>query len=130
VSLANTIHHSAFAKKSKKLNEFSALLSTARSKFHLVTVKKQKYYVYQYEGKLNGIENAVVLLSYLEKAFGNPRALRAFLNTDVSLSVDEALSGYACQWSIIPISVLSRQKSISISSNAQKKVMILMHLWS
>ena len=36
-------------------------------------VKKQKYYVYRYEGKLNGIENAVVLLSYPEKAFGNPK---------------------------------------------------------
>ena len=69
----------------KKLNEFAALLSVAHSDFHLVTVKKQKYYVYRYEGKLNGIENAVVLLSYPEKAFGNPKALRAFLSTDVSI---------------------------------------------
>ena len=30
----------------KKLNELAALLSTTRSNFHLVTVKKQKYYVY------------------------------------------------------------------------------------
>jgi len=49
-------------------------------------VKNQKYYVYRYEGKLNGIENAVVLLSYPEKAFGILKALRAFLSTDVSLS--------------------------------------------
>ena len=59
--------------------------------------KKQKYYVYRYEGKLNGIENAVVLLSYPEKAFGNPKALRAFLSTDVSLSLDETLSYYVCR---------------------------------
>ena len=83
----------------KKLNEFAALLSTTRSHFHLVTVKKQKYYVYRYEGNLNGIENAVVLLSYPEKAFGNPRALRAFLSTDVSLSVNETLSYYVYRWS-------------------------------
>ena len=163
----------------KKLNELAALLSTTRSNFHLVTVKKQKYYVYRYEGKLNGIENAVVLLSYPEKAFGNPKALRAFLSTDVSLSVDETLSYYAgrwpiyffasvrinwhwtatryvlrrgsedigcsCQWHLVcvwqgpvnsvllkkattELEALSRQKSISISSDVQKKVMILMHL--
>ena len=81
-------------------NEFAALLSTTRSHFHLVTVKKQNYYVYRYEGNLNGIENAVVLLSYPEKAFGNPRALRAFLSTDVSLSVNETLSYYVYRWSI------------------------------
>ena len=46
------------------------------------------------------IENAVVLLSYPEKAFGNPKALRAFLSTDVSLSTDEILSCYVCRWSI------------------------------
>ena len=90
----------------KKLNELAALLSTTRSNFHLVTVKKQKYYVYRYEGKLNGIENAVVLLSYPEKAFGNPKALRAFLSTDVSLSVGETLSYYTGRW---PIEIFFRQ---------------------
>lgn len=90
----------------KKLNEFAAFLTSTRSNFRLVTVKKQKYYVYRYEGKLNGIENAVVLLSYPEKAFGNPKALRAFLSTDVSLSLDETLSYYVCRW---PIEVFFRQ---------------------
>lgn len=90
----------------KKLSEFAALLSATHSDFHLVTVKNQKYYVYRYEGKLNGIENAVVLLSYPEKAFGNPKALRAFLSTDVSLSTDEILSYYVCRW---PIEVFFRQ---------------------
>ena len=90
----------------KKLNEFAALLSVTHSDFHLVTVKNQTYYVYRYEGKLNGVENAVVLLSYPEKAFGNPKALRAFLSTDVSLSTDEILSCYVCLW---PIEIFSRQ---------------------
>ena len=90
----------------KKLNEFAALLSVTHSDFHLVTVKNQKYYVYRYEGKLNGIENAVVLLSYPEKAFGIPKALRAFLSTDVSLSTDGILSYYVCRW---PIEIFFRQ---------------------
>ncbi len=89
----------------KKLNEF-ALLSVIHSDFHLVTAKNQTYYVYRYEGKLNGVENAVVLLSYPEKAFGNPKALRAFLSTDVSLSTDEILSYYICRW---PIEIFFRQ---------------------
>ena len=59
----------------KKLNEFAALLSVTHSDFHLVTVKNETYYVYRYEGKLNGIENGVVLLSYPE-IFGSCKCLR------------------------------------------------------
>ena len=84
----------------KKLSEMAAELSTTHNGFDLVTVKNRKYYVCRYEGNLNGIENAVVLLSYPEKAFGNPKALRAFLSTDVSLSTDDILSYYVCRWSI------------------------------
>ena len=90
----------------RKLNEFAAFLSVSHSDFHFVTVKGRNYYVYRYEGKLNGIENAVVLLSYPEKAFGNPKALRAFLSTDVSLTTEEILSYYVCRW---PIEIFFRQ---------------------
>ena len=38
--------------------------------------------------------------SYPEKAFGNPKALRAFLSTDVSLTTDRILSYYVCRWSV------------------------------
>ncbi len=41
-----------------------------RELFHLVTVKQRQYYVYRYEGNLNGIENTVVLLTYPKNAFG------------------------------------------------------------
>ena len=54
----------------------------------------------QAEVNLNGIENAVVLLSYPEKAFGNPKALRAFISTNVALSTQEILSCYVYRWSI------------------------------
>ena len=84
----------------KKLSELAAELSVTHDGFDLVTVKKRKYYVYRYEGNLNGIENTVVLFSYPEKAFGNPKALRAFLSTDVSLTTDGILSYYACRWSV------------------------------
>ncbi len=90
----------------KKLSELATELSVTEKGFDLVTVKKRKYYVYRYEGNLNGIENAVVLLSYPEKAFGNPKALRAFISTNVALSTLEILSCYVCRW---PIEVFFRQ---------------------
>ena len=90
----------------KKLSELAAELSVTEKGFDLVTVKNRKYYVYRYEGNLNGIENAVVLLSYPEKAFGNPKALRAFISTNVALSTLEILSCYVCRW---PIEVFFRQ---------------------
>ncbi|GGD78128.1 hypothetical protein GCM10010911_40170 [Paenibacillus nasutitermitis] len=51
----------------------------------LVTVNGTSYWTYRYEGALNDIENAVVLLCWPEQAFGEPKALRAFLCTDISL---------------------------------------------
>ena len=112
----------------KKLNEFAALLSVTHSDFHLVTVKNQKYYVYRYEGKLNGIENAVVLLSYPEKAFGIPKALRAFLSTDVSLSTDEILSYYVCRW---PIEIFFRQckDKLALDSYQIRSVQGIRRFW-
>ena len=90
----------------KKLSELAAELSVTHNGFDLVTVKKRKYYVYRYEGNLNGIENAVVLFSYPEKAFGNSKALRAFISTNVALSTQEILSCYVCRW---PIEIFFRQ---------------------
>ena len=65
--------------------------------------------------------------------------------TEFGLRRESEDIGYSCQWHILcarqgpvnsvlskkattELEVLSRQKNISISSNAQKKVMILMHL--
>lgn len=42
----------------------------------LVTVGGRQFYVYRYEGELNGIPNAAVIISYPKDAFGNPKALR------------------------------------------------------
>lgn len=90
----------------KKLSELAAELSITHKSFDLVTVKGRNYYVYRYEGNLNGIENAIVLFSYPEKAFGKPKALRAFFCMDVSLSTNKILDNYVCRW---PIEVFFRQ---------------------
>ena len=88
------------------VSELAAELSVTHKNFDLVTVKGRNYYVYRYESNLNGIENAIVLFSYPEKAFGKPKALRTFLCMDVSLSTNEILDNYVCRW---PIEVFFRQ---------------------
>ena len=102
--------------------ELAAELSVTHNGFDLATVKKRKYYVYRYEGNLNGIENAVVLLSYPEKAFGNPKALRAFISTQ------ELVSSALSRPDITRSAALFSRKSIDIFSNVQRKAMILTHL--
>ena len=102
--------------------ELAAELSVTHNGFDLATVKKRKYYVYRYEGNLNGIENAVVLLSYPEKAFGNPKALRAFISTQ------ELVSSALSRPDITRSAALFNWKSIDIFSNVQRKAMILTHL--
>ena len=42
----------------------------------------------------NGIENAVVLISYPKDAFHVPKALRAFISPDASLSARKILDIY------------------------------------
>lgn len=82
--------------------DYARLLSDEHGKllFELVTVRKQKYYVSRYEGRLNGIKNGVVLLTYPVGAFGKESALRAFISTDSSLSTDEILALYVHRWEI------------------------------
>ena len=63
-----------------------------------MTVGGREYYVYRYEGNLNGLENAVVMISYPKDAFHNPKALRVFTSTDVSLSTKEILEIYTKRW--------------------------------
>ena len=52
------------------------------------------------EGKLNDVENAVILITYPQNAFQSPNALRAFISTDVSLSTEEILMHYVGRWQI------------------------------
>ena len=68
--------------------------------YHPVTVGGHEYLVYRYEGALNGIEKAVVLLSYPKGAFGNKNALRIFICSDLNLSVQEILTHYTRRWKI------------------------------
>lgn len=56
-----------------------------------MTAGSRSYYAYRYEGKLNSIENAVVLISYPKDTF---------ISTDVSLSTREILDRYIERWPV------------------------------
>ena len=65
-----------------------------------MTVNNSNYWIYRYEGALNDIDNAIILISWPEKAFGNPKALKAFICTDVSLGTSTIMQYYTNRWSI------------------------------
>jgi IS4 transposase len=71
-----------------------------------VTVNNVTYLVYRYEGSLKGLDNAVVLLCWPEKAFKQPNALHAFLCTDVELDTQTILDRYSTRW---PIEIFFRE---------------------
>lgn len=71
-----------------------------KNEVRLVTVNNVKYWVYRYEGPLKGVDNAVVLLCWPEKAFKKPNALHAFLCTDVELDSQTILKYYSKRWPI------------------------------
>ena len=56
--------------------------------------------MHRYEGPLNKIPHAVVLLSYPENAFRQSGALRVFLCSDSSLEDESILSYYSNRWRI------------------------------
>ena len=96
-------------------------------------MKGHQYYVHRYEGKVNKLGNAVVLISYPKEAFGNPKALRAFLCTNVGLETQDILERYTSRW---PIEIFFRQSKGKLafdkyqirSSKGIKRFWLLMSL--
>jgi len=84
----------------QQISQFAQFIWKTDRNVNLVTVGNCPYYVFRYEGKLNGLEDAVVLISYPKDAFGLPHTLRAFLCTDCSLSTQEILDLYLDRWSV------------------------------
>ena len=70
----------------QKASAFALHLRKTEPGVSLVTVGGREFYVYRYEGELNDIPNAAVILSYPKDGFGNPKALRVFLSTNAGLS--------------------------------------------
>lgn len=67
------------------LKKFAMFIHKQDPDISLVTVGGKQFYVYRYEGRLNDIENAAILITYPKDAFQIPGALRAFISTDIPL---------------------------------------------
>lgn len=95
----------------------------------LVTVNGSSYWTYRYEGALNDIDNAVVLLCWPEHAFGEPKALRAFLCTDVSLATEMISAYYAKRW---PIEIFFRQSknNLGFDTYQVRSATAFIRLWA
>lgn len=117
----------------QQIGQFATFMRKSDANVNLVTVGGRQFYVYRYEGSLNDIENAVVLITYPKDAFGVPFAVRAFISTDTSLTTMEILSEYVKRW---PIEVFFRQAKQKLaldkyqirSSTGIKRYWILMSL--
>ena len=81
-----------------KITDYAKTLSI--EDFHPIKYNGHDYLVCRYTGKLNGINNAVVLITYPVGSFGKQGALSAFLCSDTSLSDEEILFHYAHRWNI------------------------------
>ncbi|OXM16400.1 IS701 family transposase [Paenibacillus herberti] len=95
----------------------------------LVTVNGTSYWTYRYEGTLNDIENAAVLLCWPEQAFGVPKALRAFLCTDVSLDAETISTYYSKRW---PIEIFFRQSknNLGFDTYQVRSATAFIRLWA
>ncbi|WP_297989968.1 transposase, partial [uncultured Anoxybacillus sp.] len=67
---------------------------------HLVTVGEDRYRVYRYEGTLNGLDHAAVLLVWKADQPMTSEHLHCVLSTDQELSDEDILRYYAQRWSI------------------------------
>lgn len=74
--------------------------SRTQDQFYLVTVKGQEYFVHRYEGPLNKLKKAVVLLTYPKGKFGVCNTLKVFLCSDLTLTGAEILEHYTHRWKI------------------------------
>lgn len=81
-----------------QIKEFAKYVS--KNDVYPVKVNGRVYYTYRYEGNLNGIENAVVILTWPKKKFDKKETVCAFLCTDMELSTKEILHYYSSRWPI------------------------------
>nr|WP_156739699.1 transposase [Paenibacillus oryzae] len=82
----------------QSLKDFASYIS--KTDTDLVAIGSSDYRVYRNEGKLNVVENAALLLCWKDGEGFDPKHMKAFLSTDVSLSNVEILSYYSKRWAI------------------------------
>lgn len=87
-----------------KVHAFGKTLSV--KDVSLVTAGNREYYVYTYKGKLNDLNEAVIVLSWPKDALFNESALKAFISLDGSIDAETILNHYVYRW---PIEIFFRE---------------------
>jgi hypothetical protein len=74
----------------------------SKKDFKLFPRGKNAYWVYRYQGKMSkaGTEDVIVLITYPQDAFGEEKALRAYLCTNTNLKTETILEYYGSRWLI------------------------------
>ncbi len=79
------------------MSEYSKTLK--EEDLNVITVKGRTRYVYRYEGAVKGIENIVVLMSWIDK-FDSSKSQFYIVSTNVSLSSEKIIEYYSHRWEI------------------------------
>jgi len=95
----------------------------------LVTVNRQSYWIYRYEGALNEIDNAVVVFCWPKDALLNAKAMRTFLCTDTELDTQTILQYYSKRW---PIETFFRQTkgNLGLNQYQMRSITAIKRFWA
>ncbi len=104
---------------------FSAFIS--KEETCPVTAGDNTYYVYRYEGKINDLENAVILICWSKADLSDKPAF--ILSTDVSLTTSEILKYYQNRWDI-EVSYLYHKNSLGFDEYQVESLTSIKRFWS
>jgi len=92
-----------------------------------VTAGDDTYYVYRYEGKINDLENAVILMCWSKKDLSDKPAF--IVSTDVSLTTSTILEYYQNRWDI-EVSYRYHKNSLGFDEYQVESLTSIKRFWS
>jgi hypothetical protein len=107
------------------VKEFSTFIS--KDETSLVTAGDDTYYVYRHEGKINDLENAVILFCWSKSDLSDKPAF--ILSTDVSLTTSEILLYYQNRWNI-EVSYRYQKNSLGFDEYQLESLTSIKRFWS
>ena len=87
-----------YRKKGIQIGAFARSLHA--SDFDQVTVDGQRYYMYTYLGKINGMRKVKIVITFPIGALFVPQAMKAFISTDIKMNGRQLLNHYTMRWPI------------------------------
>lgn len=112
----------------RQAKQFAPSICKDDPNINLVAVGNRKYYMYRYQGRMNEHDDAVVLRSYPEGAFGQVDALRVFISTQTDLTVQEIMNIYDIRWKI-EVFFRSCKQKLAFDKCQLRKKQSIKRLW-